>query len=92
MRIILGELYEKVFRVRDDVRFIGCVHDELNLAIRKEVLFEVLPTIRAIMSVQVPQCKLPLQTGVELGYSYGFMFEFEENAETRLAPVFLDAA
>lgn len=79
MRIVLCELYDQIFsKYPDDIHFIGCVHDEINVVVRKESL-ELVQQIRKIMTITPPGCSCDLPVDVEFGYSYGYIFPFEQN-------------
>lgn len=81
IRIVLCELKDKLFEpYKDQIRFVGCVHDEIDLAIRKECLPEFLPKVREIMTLQPPGCAVDLPVDFEIGYSYGYAFPFEETS------------
>lgn len=77
MRIALSRLYEIIKKYGEGViKFVGCVHDELNFLIRKDMVKEVIPQIRSMMEMKVPGCSLNLMTSLELGWSYGETFPF----------------
>lgn len=77
MRIILCDLYDKVFKGnKDRIQFIGCVHDEIDLCVRKDSL-PLLHEVCAIMTKDVPGCAVNLPVDASVGYSYGHLFPFD---------------
>ena len=82
MRIVLVRTCEEVFtKYPDDIRFVNCVHDELDYIVRKEVFNERTEQIRSIMELVVPGTDLPLKADFEVGYSYGMVWPFEKEGE-----------
>lgn len=76
MRIVLYELYEKIFKkYPNEIKFVGCVHDELDVCVRKDSL-HILKEIKEIMEITPPGCTIPLSVGIDIGYSYGDVFPF----------------
>lgn len=84
MRIVLVKLKNNIFGPygRDVIRFCGCVHDEIVFCVRKTHFHEILPKMRELMAIQLPNCEMPLGTSVEVGTSYGMMWGFEVNKGT----------
>ena len=81
MRIVLVELYQKIFKKYPDlIRFVGCVHDEVDLAVRKDSL-HLLDEVKQIMTITPPGCACDLPVDPEIGYNYGYLFPFKKNAE-----------
>jgi len=81
LRIVLINLVDFLKKHADKVKFIGCVHDEVDFAIRKDSFVEMAPKIKKIMEVTVPdlrggEFKLPVD--VSIGYDFGSVFEFQE--------------
>ncbi len=72
----------------DQVRWIGCIHDELNLAVNKEHFSAITAEVRKIMEVIIPSTDIRLSTSVEVGYSYGGTFPFEQGATGEWVPKF----
>lgn len=79
MRIVLCELLDQVFsKYPDVIQFIGCIHDEINIVVRKEAI-ELVQQIKKIMTITPPGCSCDLPVDVEFGYSYGYLFPFAQN-------------
>lgn len=79
MRIVLCELYDQIFsKYPETIQFIGCIHDEINIVVRKEAI-ELIQQVRQIMTITPPGCSCDLPVDVEFGYSYGYIFPFEQN-------------
>ena len=82
IRIVLVELFNQLFiPYPDRIRFVGCVHDEVDVAIRKDSM-ELLDKMMQIMCVKPPGFRIPLQVDPEIGYSYGEMWGFEKDKTT----------
>ena len=79
MRLVLIKLHEKFFSkgCEDYLRFVGSVHDEIDFAIHKDSLNDLLPQLQDIMTVTLPGTDLPLTTVAEIGYSYGDAVPFK---------------
>ena len=79
---MLVELFNQLFiPYPDRIRFVGCVHDEVDVAIRKDSM-ELLDKMMQIMCVKPPGFRIPLQVDPEIGYSYGEMWGFEKDKTT----------
>jgi DNA polymerase-1 len=72
----------------EKVRWIGCIHDEINLAVKKEYFTETVKEVRKIMALKIPGTEISLSTTVEVGYSYGETFPFEMSDEGVWIPKF----
>lgn len=89
IRIVLVKLFEELFLpYPDKIKFVGCVHDEVDIAIRKDSM-ELLDRVMELMSVQPPGFKIPLQVDPEIGYSYGEAWGFEKDASGVWHPSFI---
>lgn len=62
----------------EDFRFVGMIHDETNVLIRKRNFYKVLEDHKKTMEQRVPGSDWVLQTSVEVGNSYGESFPFIE--------------
>jgi len=81
IRRVMCELYEKVFsKYQEKVRFVGCIHDEIDLYLRKDSLW-LLDLVQDIMTVTPPGCALDLPVEYDIGYSYGELYPFHKNEE-----------
>lgn len=79
MRICLVKLYNKIFSNPEnlkEIQFGGCVHDEINTVVRKDCIYKWYKVINEIMTIKMPDWALPLNTSVEFGTSYGYLFPF----------------
>jgi DNA polymerase I-like protein with 3'-5' exonuclease and polymerase domains len=87
MRIVLVNLTKTLLiPFPDKVRWIGCVHDEINLAVRKKHFNEIATAVRKIMALKIPGTEVTLTTSVEIGFSYGTTFPFEYYAASGWRP------
>lgn len=62
----------------DDFRFVGMIHDEMNVLIKRKNFYKVLNEHKDIMEQYIPGTDWKLQTSVEVGNSYGESFPFIE--------------
>jgi len=94
LRIVLVRLNNRLFSHKDykDVtQFVGCVHDEVNFAVRKEAFQEVIKIIKEAMEINVPKShgSFMLPIDVEVGYDFGTTFGFHVVGGT-WTPKYLD--
>lgn len=90
LRKVLIDLYVTYFRKRDPhIDFMSTVHDEVNYTIDKEVTLEYVKELEEIMKFDAIDKTLPITTSTDIGYSYGNMFPFmwEDETKTRLIPI-----
>lgn len=81
IRRVMCVLYENVFsRYPDKVKFVGCVHDEIDCCIRKDSLW-LIDIIKENMEINPPGCSLNLPVEYDLGYSYGELYPFKKNSD-----------
>lgn len=87
MRIIMSELYEKYFKQgenSDEIRFLASIHDEVAVAIRKDVLdkwvYRLVTTMEDCVPKEfvVPFTACP-QIGPSLGFGFDFVFDRDKN-------------
>ena len=79
IRRVLCDLYEQVFKkYPDQVKFVGCVHDEVDLCVRKDSLW-IIDLVKEVMEVTPPGSSLNLPVECDVGYSYGELFPFDKN-------------
>lgn len=89
IRIVLSNLFEQVFMpYKDSIRFVGCVHDEVDIVVRKDAIHLVDDVMR-IMQVHPPGFKLGLQVSASFGYSYGELWKYKKNASGTWEPEFI---
>ena len=83
-RYILLKLYKRFFKNRDPhVDFIGCVHDEVNTSIDKDLVEQYVRELQDIMTFDGLHKQFPLEVSVDVGNSYGQCFPFKWTDETR---------
>lgn len=66
----------------DDFQFIGMIHDETNVLIRKRKFYDIVFKHQQIMEKTVPGTDFVLKTSIEIGNSYGETFPFLLDKET----------
>lgn len=59
------------------IRFQLTVHDEIDFIIRTELLEILIPEITKCMTVQMPDWKIPVNTGLSIGPTFGALYEWE---------------
>lgn len=76
MRIVLVNLFDNLFLpYPDKIRFVGCVHDEIDFIVKKDAV-SLVDDVMEIMCVKPPGFKIPLKVSASFGYSYGEQWPF----------------
>jgi len=81
MRICLVRFFKEIwanFGRNENVRFVNAVHDEVDFVVRQNCFDDVYAATKKAMELTPPGCELALRTSLEVGNSYGYMFEFEK--------------
>lgn len=83
MRINLVEIFKNgglADKFNDSFRFVGMIHDETNVMMKKDRFYDIVFEHQKIMEQTVPGTDFVLKTSVEFGNSYGesFPFVFDE--------------
>ena len=89
LRLVMLKLYKKYFKNRDPhIDFMSTVHDEINYTIDKEVTTQYVKELEEIMTFDTLDPSLPIATSTDIGFTYGNMFPFiwEDETKTRLIP------
>ena len=84
LKIAFMKLWKRVLNhesYRDRVRFVTTVHDEIDFAVHKSVLEEVLPIIIDCMKFTTPEWKVDLDVEASIGMSWGDTFPIEYSKE-----------
>ena len=63
---------------KNDARFLTTVHDEIDMALRRDRLEELLNIAVDSMRIELPEWPVPLEVEASLGYSWGNVFPFEK--------------
>jgi len=90
LRMVLINLYKEYFKNRDPhIDFMSTVHDEINYTIDKELIVPYTRELEKIMTFDTLNKDLPISTSTDIGHSYGRMFPFmwEDETKTRLIPI-----
>ena len=83
MRIAIIRLFNKYFfKYPDVLKFFSTVHDELNFYIKKDSV-DMIFDIAKDMELTVPGTVLPLPVGVSVGTSWGQVFPFDLDFDSR---------
>lgn len=84
LRLVLYKLYKRYFKNRDPhIDFMSTVHDEINYTIDKEVTTEYIKELEQIMTFDTLDKTLPITTSTDIGFTYGNMFPFVWEDETK---------
>lgn len=89
LRLVLYRLYKKYFKNRDPhIDFMSTVHDEINYTIDKECTVEYVRDLEKLMTFDVLDKTLPITTSTDIGFTYGNMFPFvwEDESKQVLIP------
>ena len=89
LRLVLYRLYKRYFKNRDPhIDFMSTVHDEINYTIDKEVTVEYVRELEQLMTFDTLDKTLPITTSTDIGFTYGNMFPFvwEEDTKQALIP------
>lgn len=82
MRICLIKFHERfVKKGLKGFHLLSSIHDEINMAIHKDIVAGLLPEVIRTMEFQAPGWPIKLTVGVEIGWSWnsGYKFKFENN-------------
>ena len=84
LRLVLYRLYKRYFKNRDShIDFLSTVHDEINYTIDKEVATDYIRELEQLMTFDVLDKTLPITTSTDVGFTYGNMFPFVWEDETK---------
>ena len=84
LRLVLYRLYKKYFKNRDPhIDFLSTVHDEINYTIDKEVATDYIRELEQLMTFDALDKTLPITTSTDVGFTYGNMFPFVWEDETK---------
>lgn len=84
LRLVLYRLYKRYFKNRDPhIDFLSTVHDEINYTIDKEVAVDYIRELEQLMTFDVLDKTLPITTSTDVGFTYGNMFPFVWEDETK---------
>ena len=84
LRLVLLKLYIKYFKNRDPhIDFLSTVHDEINYTIDKEVTVDYVRDLEKLMTFDVLDPRLPISTSTDIGFTYGNMFPFVWEDDTK---------
>ena len=84
LRLVLYKLYKRYFKNRDPhIDFMSTVHDEINYTIDKDVTVEYVRDLEELMTFDALDKTLPITTSTDIGFTYGNMFPFVWEDETK---------
>jgi hypothetical protein len=78
IKLIIVRLWNDLFIPYADkgVRWIGTIHDEVNVLCPKVLLSEVVPIIMRCQTVKLPDWQVPMLPDLSLGFSFGELIPF----------------
>ena len=79
LKLMLVRLWNDLFVPYKDkgVRWIGTIHDEINLLCPKYLLNEVVPIVLRCMTIKLPDWPVPLLPDFSCGKSFGELIPFD---------------
>ena len=84
LRLVLYRLYKRYFKNRDPhIDFMSTVHDEINYTIDKEVTVQYIRELEELMTFDALDKTLPITTSTDIGFTYGNMFPFVWEDDTK---------
>ena len=84
LRLVLYRLYKRYFKNRDThIDFMSTVHDEINYTIDKDVTTQYVKELEQLMTFDTLDKTLPITTSTDIGFTYGNMFPFVWEDETK---------
>ena len=84
LRLVLYRLYKRYFKNRDaHIDFMSTVHDEINYTIDKDVTTQYVKELEQLMTFDTLDKTLPITTSTDIGFTYGNMFPFVWEDETK---------
>lgn len=90
IRIDLVNLYQSIWQNNkeneNEIRFIGTVHDEIDLAVKKDQFYKWLPKLKEIIEIKFPERDLTLRCEFEVGTNFGYTFAFEQDEQGVMHP------
>lgn len=88
LKISILKLWKELYnnpKYRDaGVRFVSTIHDEINSYVPKDMIREVAELKKKCMTRHFPNWRLPIETGVEIGVSFGLTFPFKWTNDERV--------
>ena len=85
IKLIIVRLWKDLFIPYADkgVKWIGTIHDEVNVLCPKSLLTEVVPIILRCQTVKLPDWQVPMLPDLSLGFSFGELIPFEYDEATK---------
>lgn len=85
IKLIIVRLWKDLFIPYADkgVKWIGTIHDEVNILCPKSLLTEVVPIILRCQTVKLPDWQVPMLPDLSLGFSFGELIPFEYDEATK---------
>lgn len=91
IRLCLVQLYERYWskpETEETLKFVGTVHDEIVMLVKKTHFYEWMPKILEIMQVRFEEHNINLKCELEVGDSFGRTFVFTPDTEGIYKPSF----
>jgi hypothetical protein len=79
----LIRLWDNLFTVYPEYKFIVTIHDEIDISIPRHLANEIIPKMIRCMTVQRPSDLVPLDCSLSCGPTLGAQYEMVYNFETK---------
>jgi DNA polymerase-1 len=89
LRIAFTRVFKKVLLnplYREFVRFLSTIHDEINYAVKKNKIYEIVPKLVECMQIKLPNWPIGMEVGLEIGNSWGWTFKFKMDESGKYVP------
>lgn len=79
MKLAMGRMYQSGIREKFGMRFLAVIHDEAVFSIAIEDMPKVIPLIYAAMTAPYADMKVPIQSSVSIGWTFGDQHELGDD-------------
>jgi DNA polymerase-1 len=83
LKLELVRLWDNIFTVYPEIKFICTIHDEINYSVPRRLASEVIPKLVRCQTVQMKDWLVPLDCSLSVGNSLGSIYPFKYNFETK---------
>ncbi len=83
LKLELIRLWDNLFTVYPEYKFIVTIHDEIDVSIPRHLANEIIPKMIRCMTVQRPSDLVPLDCSLSCGPTLGAQYEMVYNFETK---------
>lgn len=83
LKLELVRLWDHIFTVYPEIKFIVTIHDEINYSVPRRLAHEVIPKLVRIQTVQMPDWVVPLTASLSVGDSLGNVYPLVYDFNTK---------